>query len=279
MIDASPFFPLFVPADRPERYAKAAGAGADAIIVDLEDAVAAGAKDAARAALVGRLREGGLGAPVLVRVNAPDTPFFEADVAALRGLEIAGIVLPKAESAQAVRSLRAGTGWPVVALVESARGLARARELAAAADRLAFGSIDFALSIGAAHRREALLLARSELVLAAALAGRPAPLDGVTTSVSDPGAVEDDAAYAAALGLGGKLLIHPRQLAPAIRGFAPAPAQAQEAGRIVEASGGEAVKLDGRMVDLPVVEAARTVLARHERAASRLAALGAGGER
>ena len=270
----SPFLPLFVPADRPERYAKAASAGADAIIIDLEDAVAEGAKNAARSALVNSLRVSALACPVLVRVNASSTPFFEADMEAVGELDIAGIVLPKAESASEISSLRERLpGRSILALIESARGLAEARGIATIADRLVFGSLDFALSIGAQHRREALLSARSEIVLAAALAGGAAPIDGVTVNVSDPAETEDDAAYAAMLGFKGKLLIHPKQIAPAIRGFAPSPEAIGEARRILGASSGEAVKLDGKMVDAPVVAEARRMLARDERAQTRLRAL------
>lgn len=273
-IGESPSLYLFVPGDRPERFTKAASSGADAVIVDLEDAVAevakATARQAARRALVTRLA-----CPVIVRINARKTPHFADDLAALEDLPIAGLMLPKAEDDVEIRDLRCHLpdGAAVIALVESAEGLANARELAGAADRLAFGSLDFAASIGAAHCRCSLLAARSELVLASALAMRPPPIDGVTTSVDEAVPVEDDAAYASSLGFGGKLLIHPRQIAPTLRGFAPPAEAVEKARRMLAASSGEAVKLDGQMVDLPVIEAARRQVELGARIEARLSSL------
>jgi len=210
--------PLFVPADRPDRFAKAAAAGADAVILDLEDAVAPGGKDAAREALASAADVlAQLRCPLLVRINAAGTPLHDDDLRAVACLPIAGVMLPKAEDAAVIKTVAQASGRPVVALVESARGLAAARDLARAADRIAFGSIDFATDLGCAHVRDALLAGRSELVIASRLAGRPPPLDGVTTMYKDPAPVEDDARYAGSLGFGGKLLIHPAQIAPASR--------------------------------------------------------------
>lgn len=248
--------PLFVPADRPDLYGRAFAAGADAVIVDLEDAVAPDRKGEARAALsMARETLAGAGCPVLVRVNAAATPWHAADMAAVLALPLAGVVLPKAESAAAVTAAARGAGRPVVALVESARGLAAAREIAGAAARLAFGSIDYAADIGCAHSREALLGARAELVLASRLAGLAGPLDGVTAACGKAAAaeVEDDASYAAALGFGGKLLIHPVQIDPARAGFGPTPQELAWAERILAASpDGGAAALDGAMIDAPV---------------------------
>lgn len=263
-----PFLPLFVPADRPERYAKAAASGADAVFIDLEDAVAPAAKTDARQALVGGAGEVvGTGVPVFVRVNAVGTPWHEDDIAALRHLGLAGIVLPKAERPADIERLAGeiGEGAEIIALIESPLGLANARGLAAVADCLAFGSIDFALSLGAEHRREALLAARSELVLASVLAGKPGPIDGVTTAIGDAGIVADDAAYAASLGFAGKLLIHPKQIAPAIQGFRPKESDIAWAERVLTASGGEAVALDGAMIDAPELARARRIRQRAER--------------
>ena len=128
-----------------------------------------------------------------------------------------------------------------------------ARRIAGAGARLAFGSIDFAADIGCAHVREALLSARSELVLASRLAGRAAPLDGVTTSINDPDLVRGDAAHAAMLGFGGKLLIHPAQVEPARAGFRPTPDELAWAERVLAAGrDGRATTVDGAMVDAPV---------------------------
>src|SRR5215470_2193604 len=170
--------PLFVPADRPDRFAKAAASGADAVIIDLEDAVAPERKAAVRDALS---REVLPAAPILLRINAASTEWFAADAAAARALGVDGVLLPKSEGAGDLDKVRAIAGpLDVVALIESARGVANARTIAAGgAARLAFGSIDYAVDLGCSHERGALLAARSELVLASRLAGILAPLDGV----------------------------------------------------------------------------------------------------
>jgi citrate lyase subunit beta/citryl-CoA lyase len=113
-----------------------------------------------------------------------------------------------------------------------------------------------------AHVREAMLAARSEIVLASRLAGLPAPIDGVTTAIDDEEMIADDARYAAALGFGGKLCIHPRQIAAVRRGFAPAEADVAWAQRVLAAPEGGAVSVDGMMVDAPVRLRARNILSR-----------------
>lgn len=258
--------PLFVPASRMDRYAKAAAAGADAVIVDLEDAVAPDAKDSARADLVRMLpRDGAV--PTLVRINAAGTPWFQADVAACRDLPLTAIMLPKAEDPDLCRSLAQQTGKPVVGLIETALGLHHAPAIAAACARLAFGSIDFAADLGLAHDQMPLLAARAQLVLAARLAGQAAPWDGVTVAVDDAEAIMQDCRHGVAMGFGGKLLIHPAQIDPARRGFAPTAAEQDWAQRVMAATADSAaaVKLDGQMIDAPVIMRARAILARVQR--------------
>lgn len=268
-----PLLPLFVPANRPDRIAKAATSGTDAVIVDLEDAVAESEKERARTALREALAGQSLPVPVLVRVNAFGTGHFEPDLTTVAALPVDGIVLPKADATVGLEDVRdrLGTGRALVALVETPQGMADARALARGVDRIAFGSIDFAGAIGAAHRRESLLAARSELVLASALASSAPPIDGVTTRIDTGDPVEDDARYAAALGFGGKLLIHPAQLAPAIRGFAPDPQDVEYAREILERDSGNAARVDGDMVDRPVIDAARRQVEAYRRAQERLA--------
>ena len=250
--------PLFVPADRPERFARAAASGADAVVIDLEDAVAPAAKAAARAGL------GALPGQALLRINAVGTPWHAEDLRAAVRLRLAGVVLPKAESAAQVALVRAATGHPVIALIETARGLAQAREIAAEASRLAFGSIDYAADLGIGHTRVALAQARAELVLASRLTGIAAPIDGVTTAFQDAALIEDDCRHAVEMGFGGKLLIHPAQVSPARRGFAPPPAESDWAQRVLALPEGAAVAVDGAMVEAPVVARARAILARAE---------------
>ncbi len=256
--------PLFVPADRPDRFGKAFSAGADAAILDLEDAVPPDRKADARTLLLAAADAiGSASCAVLVRVNAAGTPWHADDLAAAAMLPLAGIMLPKAESAATVADVGRKAGCAVLALVESARGLAAARELAKAAARLAFGSIDFAADLGCAETREALLAFRSELVLASRLAGLPAPIDGVTAALRDPVQIENDARYASGLGFGGKLLIHPAQIGPARAGFSPTPAEVAWAERVL-ANGrdGQATAIDGAMVDAPVRMRAEQILRR-----------------
>lgn len=164
--------------------------------------------------------------PVLVRVNAAGTPWHEADLAACAALLLAAIMMPKAETAAGVAHAAKASGHPVLALIETVWGLRAIDAIAEAATRLAFGSIDFgsidcAADIGADHVRESLLLARSLLVVASRATDRPAPLDGVTIAINDAEALSGDCRHARALGMGGKLLIHPAQVPGARQAFAP----------------------------------------------------------
>lgn len=255
--------PLFVPANRPERFAKAAASAADAVILDLEDAVARDDKVAARAMVRGDFTD----KPVLLRVNAAGTPWHDDDLAAAARLPLAAVIVPKAEDPASLGAIiaRLGPRLPVMALIESGAGLARAREIAALPGlaRLIFGSIDFCADLGCDHRREILLPARMELVLAARLAGGPAPVDGVTLRLDDPDETRSDADHARALGMTGKLCIHPRQVPPVRQGFSPSEAEIDWARRVL-ASGDGAVSVDGMMIDAPVRARARRILSRIE---------------
>jgi citrate lyase subunit beta/citryl-CoA lyase len=172
-------------------------------------------------------------------------------------------MLPKAEAPEQVAAAGRAAGVPVLALIETAAGLARAREIAALPEvaRLVFGSIDFCADLGCAHLREVLLPARMELVLAARLAGGPAPVDGVTAQLDDMALTRQDAAHARDLGMGAKLCIHPRQVAELRAAFAPSAEELSWARRVLEAGEG-AVRVDGEMVDEPVRIRARALLAR-----------------
>lgn len=263
--------PLFVPGHRPERFAKAAGSGADAVIIDLEDAVPADAKGVARA----NLRADFTDRPVLVRINGAGTAWHADDLAAIAELPVAAVIVPKAEPGPELEAACARAGRPVLALVETARGLAGVRAVAATRGvaRLAFGSVDFCADLGCAHARGVLLPARFELALASRLFGLPAPLDGVTTAIDDPALAMDDARHARELGFGGKLCVHPKQVEAVLAGFRPDEAEVEWARRVLE-SGEGAVLVDGAMVDEPVRVRARSVLARSVLARS---AAGTGG--
>jgi citrate lyase subunit beta / citryl-CoA lyase len=257
---------LFVPGDRPERFEKAHASGADEVILDLEDAVDAEHKESARRAVAQRLAEG----RSWVRINSADTRWHSADVAMLREIPgLRGVVLPKAETPADLATLAGAlpAATRLMPLVESASGLLRAVDLArsGAAARLAFGSIDFSLDVGCAESEQALLHARCHLVLASRAGGLPPPVDGVTTAVADPAAASAAAGHARSLGFGGKLCIHPAQVEPVAAAFRPTSDEVAWARRVIEASsGGGAVRVDGRMVDRPVLERARRLVAQAE---------------
>lgn len=259
-----PVAPLFVPGNRPERFAKAAASGADAVIIDLEDAVDASEKDAARAHMQAFAVEGAA-CPLYVRVNGADTEWWADDLAAVaaRTVPLAGIIVPKSEDPAALAE--AGRHAPVLALIETAVGIARLADLLAveAVAGLAFGSLDYGLDLGCEPDWEPLMLARQTLVLQARLAGRPAPIDGVTPAFDDADLVAREAVRARAMGFGGKLAIHPRQLAPIQAAFRPDAREIDRARQVLAAAHSDsAVAVAGRMVDKPLVEQARQVLAR-----------------
>lgn len=258
-----PLVPLFVPATRPDLIAKAARSGADAIIVDLEDAVPDSEKSSARLAI--RTELGGHPVPVFVRVNAVDTPWFDEDLAFVREAKIDGIMLPKTQSPEDVSKV--GEDISVIGLIETARGLAALPSICGAPNlrQLAFGSIDYALDIGCVETRDALLLARLSLVNYSRAFDLPPPLDGITVSVDNEDIIRSDTKYAAQLGFAGKLAIHPRQVRPIDNALHPSEADIVWAELVCEAthkSTGGAILLDGRMIDAPVVKKAKRILER-----------------
>jgi citrate lyase subunit beta/citryl-CoA lyase len=261
----APICPLFVPGDRPDRFAKAAASGADAVIFDLEDAVSPDAKAAAREAVV---RRDPIGLQIIVRINASDTAWFPEDIAALVVNPPDIVMLAKAEQASDLAYVRSTCGGRVglIPLVETARGLAGLDALLRAEGVVvaAFGSLDFALDLGCDHEWDALPLMRSELVLRSRLAGLAPPIDGVTTDLDSPVAVETEARRARALGFGGKLAIHPRQTAPISNAFRSSPEDIAWTHRVMASLDGRgAQRVDGKMIDRPVVERARRILARN----------------
>ncbi|MEO6144235.1 MAG: CoA ester lyase [Dermatophilaceae bacterium] len=261
---------LFVPGDRPERFAKAAATAADLVIVDLEDAVPQEGKAAARDAVAQWLSADGQAA---VRVNGTKSVHYQQDVSVLAGLPgLQAVVVPMADDPTALAMLhqRLGRGVEIVALIETALGVVRAVELASApgVSRLAFGHLDFAVDIGSSIEDDAMLMARSTLVVASRAAGLPGPVDGVTTSLDDPAVSAADAARARDLGFAGKLCIHPTQVEAVNAAFRPTGDELAWAHRIIEASAaGGAIRVDGHMVDAPVILKAEAILARAQESA------------
>ncbi len=264
-METAPRSYLFVPGNRPDRYPKAVAAGADAVIVDLEDAVPAGEKASARAALAAWLSPEH---PVLIRVNGGESQWFREDLALCRAKGVAGVLLPKAESVEDIRIIGAYSGaLPILPLIETARGFWNAHAMAQApkVQRFVFGSIDFQLDLGIQGEEEELLYFRSRLVLVSRIADLAAPVDGVTTAIDDAERVRGDTLRAKRFGFGAKLCIHPKQVNVVNECFEPTEAEKSWAKKIVEAAeaaGGAAVSVDGKMVDRPVIVRAEGILAR-----------------
>lgn len=260
-----PIAPLFVPGSRPDWFEKADAGKPDAIVLDLEDAVAAADKERARVAVLGNAP--GLKSPIIVRINAANTPWHESDLDAVRRLGSVALMLPKAERPQDIlnATTRIGRDVPVIALVETAAGLGELSEILKIPNvtMIAFGSVDFSLDIGCAHERLAMLAARSEIVWRSRAANRAAPIDGVTTDLTGPELVEDDARHAVRLGFGGKMAIHPKQVEPIRHAFQPSEQTLAWARNIVAAAScDQASSVNGEMVDRPVIERARRILSK-----------------
>ncbi|MBO9651684.1 MAG: CoA ester lyase [Variovorax sp.] len=265
---------LFVPGHQGTRFDKARQSGADSIVLDLEDAVPVDLKDEARAQvaqwLAGRAK--GVASPqIAVRVNAADTPWYADDLAMCASAGVDALMLPKSEDPAVLHAVAARL--PTIALlplVETARGMARLEEIAAApgVQRLVFGTIDFQADLDIEGEGLELLYFRSRMVLASRVAGIQSPVDGVSTSIDDAARIEADALQARRLGFGAKLCIHPKQVAVVNQGLSPTQAQIDWARRVIEAdaaSGAAPVAVDGKMVDRPVVLKAQSILRAAER--------------
>ncbi len=263
---------LFVPANRPERFAKALASGADAVILDLEDSVPLDGKAEARDTLRQawpQLQQAACA--VVIRINSPDTEWGQQDLSGLQGLSgLAGIMVPKCEGAHNLqRVAQAFAGVPSLPIIESALGYLALREIAQAPQvgRLVVGHIDFLADTGmnAGEDQRELDSLRFEVAMCTRL-GKLAPaVDGVTVSVDDEALIRADTERALHFGFGAKLCIHPRQVPVVHATLAPTAAQVEWAHRVLaamQASKGSAVQLDGKMVDLPVVLQAQRLLER-----------------
>ncbi|MET8949458.1 HpcH/HpaI aldolase/citrate lyase family protein [Streptomyces sp. NPDC004393] len=274
-MSAGPGFPpltlLYAPGDRPEVVGKALRSGADVVLVDLEDAVAPDRKDYARAATAERLSEHPP-VPVHVRVNALDSPWADADLAALPALPgLSGLRLPKVTSPSDVvqvarRAARAtGGAVPLYALLETALGVERAYTIASAHPALrgiALGEADLRADLGV--REDAGLdWSRARVVVAARAAALPPPAQSIYPDIRDLQGLAASCAHGRTLGFLGRAAIHPRQLPVIERAYAPTTEEISWAEEVLKAAAREAGALalpDGRFVDTAVVREAHTTL-------------------
>jgi citrate lyase subunit beta/citryl-CoA lyase len=245
---------LFVPGDRPDLAAKAPRSSPDVVVLDLEDAVPAAGKVAAREAIREGVRVAG--PTVLVRVNPPATEWFDGDVAALPD-GIAGVVVPKFEAPVEV-------GHPVLAGLETVRGVADARSILDGVAACYFGAEDYVADLGGVRTpgNAEVATARALVGIAARLAGVPA-LDMVTLDFGDTDRFVREAAEARALGYSGKLCIHPAQVGPANEAFVPSAEEVDRARRLLavfDAAGGQTVAFEGQMVDEVIARQARATI-------------------
>jgi citrate lyase subunit beta/citryl-CoA lyase len=267
---------LFVPAYDARKTAKALASSADAIILDLEDAVPEEMKETARNAAAATLRERSRETPeVWIRVNAAQSPHHEADLRAIDWSSAAGVLIPKAEDPASIDALAAFEPRAVILTLESIAGFTKATTMVAAArsrPRLAIGTWDLAhdlsLPVDDPDESELIWQLRSEMVIASRRLGLQPPVDGVYGRIDDVAGFEAMSQRAFRLGFGGKLLIHPVQIAPAARIFSITEAQVAEARALIDAyegaqrSGIGAIRHAGQMVDAVHVQRARALLAR-----------------
>jgi len=257
---------LYVPANRPDRFAKAVAAGPDLVVFDLEDAVPVGDKADARGWAVAWIAARSSGA-FEVRVNAPGTPWIEDDLAALAAVPAIRVRVPKVESADDVRDVLDQVPTArITALIESPLGLERAFEIASADPRVvavALGEADLASSLGV-DGPEGLAWARGRLVSASRAAGLGAPMLSVYPHVNDEDGLRRTCLEGRALGFVGRTAIHPRQLIPIVESFTPTAVELSKAADLLAAvekagvsDGGVIVLPDGRMVDPAMLGRAR----------------------
>jgi citrate lyase subunit beta/citryl-CoA lyase len=256
---------LFVPGHRPERFEKAAQSGADAVILDLEDAVSPDDKLLAREHVRSYLQSG---ANAYVRINSAASEWHAMDLCTLSACDgLLGIVLPKAEAPDVLHqvAVHLPATKVLLPLIESALGFEYLHEICAApkVERVLFGTLDFQVDTRIRGDAMELLYFRSRLTLASRVAGIGAPADGVTTSIEDEELIRNDATRARNMGFGAKLCIHPRQIVPVHAAFSYTQVEFEWAQRVMEAvkaSGGAATTVDEKMVDLPVFLSAREII-------------------
>ncbi|MEQ1930317.1 MAG: CoA ester lyase [Parvularculaceae bacterium] len=259
---------LFVPGDRPERHQKAVDAGADAVCIDLEDAVAPDRKDHGRRSTIEFLTRAPAGASVGVRINAISSREGARDAAALAesGVSPAFVMIPKVDGAADIALVQRSIVAPVWSLMETPQAYFALPEIAVAigeAGGILFGGVDYSASLGSDMSWDALLAARSAVVAAAALSGC-ATLDVPYLDVRDEAGLIAETKRVKSLGFQGRAAIHPKQVAAINVVFTPSAAEIERAEAVVAAcaaAGGGAALLDGKLIEKPVLRAAERVLA------------------
>ena len=275
---------LFAPANHARHAEKALSGSADGAILDLEDAVAVSEKPAARAAARQLLENRAVHYPcAYVRINALSTPFAYADLHAVVCAGLDGLVVPKVEAPEQIAivdwllsQLERERAIPaesieIVPIIETAAGLLRAQQIAAASPRLkrlSFGAGDFSLDTNMAWTfgHEGLLWARIQMVIISRAAGLAPPLDTVFADLADMEGLAAEAAQAKRLGFGGKTCIHPKQVELVNAVFTPKAEEVEQAQRIIDAfeqavaSGIASLQVAGQFVDYPVAEKARRIV-------------------
>lgn len=252
---------LFLPASNPRAIAKARTAGADLVILDLEDAVKRDDKEVARRAAVDAVAEP-WSCPVAIRVNGIASEWHGVDVEAVAASAADFLVVPRVEGAAVVREVKALTGKPVAAMIETPKGVLRAAEVALEAAALIAGTNDLraSLRLPQGAGRECISVSLQMVVLAARAAGVPA-FDGVFNRLEDQEGLAAEAREGRMLGFDGKTLIHPNQVEACHAAWAPTAAELARAERLVAAASGGAERFEGEMIERMHVEAAERLLA------------------
>jgi (3S)-malyl-CoA thioesterase len=256
---------LYLPASNPRAIEKAKGLDADMIILDLEDAVKPDKKDEARAAAVLAAQEGFGARRCAIRINGPESEWYTDDSAAVAQSRCDFVVLPKVETAALAATVIAGTGKPLLAMIETPRGVLNASGIAAVEGMvgLIVGTNDLATSlhIPPDSGRASMGVALQTIILAARAAGIWA-LDGVFNGLEDPAGLLAECTEGQRLGFDGKTLIHPNQIATTNAQWSPSAQEIAEAQALIEAARGGAERYEGRMIETMHVDAARRLLSR-----------------
>lgn len=276
---------LFVPGDSRRKIDKITALAADAFILDLEDSIAVREKENARQSVYHALKTNDFGAKErLVRINAPITPFFEADLKAVGNGKPDGIVIPKVDSAevlvqidQELTALEESHGWyegeiRLLALIETAAGIMNLKEIAqstARLDALLFGAEDLAADMGLTRTKQGweMFYGRSAVVMAAAAYGLQA-IDTVFIDIRDLEGLREDSNQARQMGYNGKMAVHPGQIETINDLFSPSLDELAQAQRLLreakvhEIGGSGVFTLDGRMVDAPMIRNAERLVQR-----------------